>query len=113
MKRPDGFYCIKKEPNITEEIICMPETKGRTAHNKEELSKENENYLYRYYHDSNLNLVTKFSQKFSWFSKFENVNQYISTMVLPNLTLADVDMAIEIRKNFEIKNIPEKPTNWW
>ena len=58
-QRPDGHFCILKDPeleSIPGNMICLPESKGRSKHTNEQLTPENEKFLYEYYKESNLRL---------------------------------------------------------
>jgi len=89
-KRSDGYYCIKKSlseiPNISDkDLICMPSSKGRSAKVTNSLTTLNEKYLYKFYRESNLNLVPRFHRKLSWFENFNNVQSYIARKVIPKV----------------------------
>ena len=71
VKRYDGFYCIKNSKTDKNDLICMPESKGRSK-NVSDIPEDVEKYLYDFYEKSNLELVKRFHRKFSWMEKFEN-----------------------------------------
>ena len=113
-KRSDGYYCIKKTlseiKNISDkDLICMPSSKGRSSKVTNSLTKLNEKYLYKFYRESNLNLVPRFHRKLSWFDHFNNPKAYIARKVIPKVhNRAD---AIQILKEFDMlnwKNLTDK-----
>ena len=71
VRRYDGFYCIKNSETDKNDLICMPESKGRSK-NVSDIPEDVEKYLYDFYEKSNLELVKRFHRKFSWMEKFEN-----------------------------------------
>lgn len=71
VKRYDGFYCIKNSKTDKNDLICMPESKGRSK-NVADIPEAIERYLYDYYEKSNLKLVKRFNRQFSWMGNFEN-----------------------------------------
>ncbi|CBY07273.1 unnamed protein product [Oikopleura dioica] len=71
-KREDGFWCVKKNTNSDAEdnLVCMPESKGRSKHGKETISDKNKKYLYKAYSQSSQALGKACGRNFSWFENF-------------------------------------------
>lgn len=110
-KRADGYYCIRKTlpkhqsdlPPDESDLICMPNSKGRSSKIKNSLTKGNEKYLYRFYRQSNLNLVPRFHRKLSWFSQFNNVKHFIGKKILDKMNITvDRREMYQIMKDFDM-----------
>ena len=75
--RNDGFFCILNSTSINRDRICMPKSKGRSK-NVQPMPPQIEKYLYEFYEESNLALITRFHRTFSWMNKFPNYEDMIT-----------------------------------
>ena len=73
--RKDGFFCIENAKSRNHDLLCMPESKGRSK-NIPKMPLQIESYLYKFYEKSNLALITKFHRTFSWMDKFQNYDDF-------------------------------------